>query len=445
MKRKQPEQTSESDEQGATPGTASEMLSVSHGEASTATLSMILRALESIQATVSAVQKEVADMKETHAVTHQKLLNQVLGLQNHHKKFYTRLQDLPPEVMVQIFAWIPMRTVFHYRRLSKTINQCLMTRQFAVLNMQATHLDNDRNVDDIDWTWFYLPEPYQTVYAMSLQQIKTVQKVWLRPFEPRGFPESITRLTAVENILLSDGKIIGNIPDGIGVLRNLVHLDLVDNSLTGPLPRSFNLLVALEKLNLSKNQLSGEFPTLPNLHALKYLHIDHNRFTGPIPTVFGNPGRLLQLYISENCFSVIPATISQLTSLRRLAICRNSFACKIPPALWNMTSLRDLTMSNCTFSGSLAGVGNLRQLECLDVSNNELSGVLPSREIRSLENLESLHLIGNQFSGGDMLDMTGSNLRTLCLDPEIKMNHVMWQKDYLCPEHEPIAYSDSDL
>ncbi|TPX56379.1 hypothetical protein CcCBS67573_g09358 [Chytriomyces confervae] len=49
--------------------------------------------------------------------------------------FYTRLRDLPLELVVQIFAWIPARAVLKFRLLSKAIIECLLTNQFAAAEL----------------------------------------------------------------------------------------------------------------------------------------------------------------------------------------------------------------------------------------------------------------------------------------------------------------------
>ncbi|TPX42946.1 hypothetical protein CcCBS67573_g10480 [Chytriomyces confervae] len=278
------------------------------------------------------MQKEVADIKETQSsiISSQRHpSNQVLGLQNRHTKFHTRLQHAPLEIIVQIFAWIHVRTVLRYRRLSTKINQCLLTGDFARLNVQTADF---------------------------------------------------------------------------------------------------------------QEELDGEFPALPDLYLLQSLYIDGNRFTGPIPTVFGDVGNMLYLTASRNRFSVIPATISELENLEELNISNNSFACEIPPEIWTLTELYQLDMSNCELSGSLAGVGNLRQLIHLDASNNQFSGELPSCEIYDLLDLGGLHLIGNQFSGGELLYSAESNLQLMCVDPEFRPE--TWPKDCLCRrQHEAIGDS----
>ncbi|KAJ3398628.1 hypothetical protein HDU80_008716 [Chytriomyces hyalinus] len=453
MKHQRTVPTSESNEQGATPGPTSTPR-VPPGEGNAATLSMVLRTLEEMQARMSAMQntmqkevadvketqftmrKELSDIKETHLSiisSHHLLLNQFGTLQNHKKKFFTRL-DIPLEVIARIFAWIPIAKVLKYRRLSKTINQSLLTKHFAVLNMQTVDLKNESYNAWMEGFWIHLPVSYQTVVAGAMsRQLKHIRmERSSKSNAEKKLPESIINLTAVEEVRLSHCKFTGNIPDGIGKLQNLASLNLSHNSLTGMLPSSFNLLSGLQRLDLSFNQLSGEFPALPNLHALEFLQIDSNRFTGPIPTVFGNPRALTWLSASRNLFNAIPATISQLTSMYLLRICENPIASEIPPEIWTLTTLMTLEMSNCKMFGSLVGVGNLHNLEVLDVTNNQLSGELPSREIGSLQKLGFLHLRRNRFSAGEILDMTGTSLTQMCLDPENQEYHVIEEDDYLC-------------
>ncbi|KAJ3245163.1 hypothetical protein HDU77_009574, partial [Chytriomyces hyalinus] len=136
MKRKRTEKRKG---KGATSDTASQAPPVSTAETITApsetnALAIILHTLENMQAAMSTIQADVAAIKGTQ----QRLSNQVHELQNRHKKFFTRLKDLPLEVIAQIFSWIPVQSVLKYRRLSTAINQVLLTNQFAVLNVRMS-------------------------------------------------------------------------------------------------------------------------------------------------------------------------------------------------------------------------------------------------------------------------------------------------------------------
>ncbi|KAJ3223882.1 hypothetical protein HDU78_011136, partial [Chytriomyces hyalinus] len=351
---------------------------------------------------------------------------QVQGLANRHKKFYTRLHDLPIEIIGQIFAWIPVQTVFKYRRLSRTINDRLLSTEFAVLNM---HLPDfvTKSKRKIGGLWLVLPESYQTVIARAVtSRVETVMDSKSIRRIKKSIPKSISCLTAVQAIVLRSSTLSGAIPDAFGALNNLTTPSLRCNSLTGELPSSFSLLSGLRFLDLSFNQLSGEFPAMPSTNALETIFIGRNRFTGPIPTVFGDPFKLRRLDAENNFFSVIPSSIGRLTSLLFLDISENPIASEIPPEIWNLAALRGLTMHSCQMLGSLAGMGALRDLISLDVSNNQFGGRLPSREIYSMQSLENLHLIQNQFSGseGGMLDISRTSLISMCADPDFQRDHV---------------------
>ncbi|TPX56513.1 hypothetical protein CcCBS67573_g09339 [Chytriomyces confervae] len=460
MKRRRTAPNSESKRNAATPRAVSDALPVPPAETNTATtLATILHTLETMQATMSSMQTEVTDIKESQLsiISAQRdLSNQVLDLQKHKEKLFLSLQDLPLELIVQIFAWIPVRTVFKYRRLSRMINQCLLTSQFAVLNMRTSDFQKKSRFlrgsnHGIGWLWLLVPPSYQTVVARAMApHAKGIGGYDFCPAHYKkvtmSLPNSISCLTAVEEIILETNTLIGKIPDVIGTLKNLTIVRLAGNSLTGALPSSLNLLSALQYLNLAENQLNGEFPPLPNLNSLESLKISRNCFTGPVPTVFGNSRKMALFHADHNHFSVIPASIGQLTNLVELSISGNRFSSEIPSELWNLGSLTFLEMSNCNMFGSLAGVGNLRNLEILDLANNRFSGEFPSREIYNLPLLEELHLVGNQFSGGKVLDMSlRDNKMTMCMDREFQRKYVIRQGFHKCHEQHGVVPFTGDI
>ncbi|KAJ3243176.1 hypothetical protein HDU77_010517 [Chytriomyces hyalinus] len=435
MKRRRSEN---GDENADTPGTDSVALQMrpagpvaTPAGTDTATLATILLALENIQATVSKLDKKVTAIQDTQLSlisTQQHLSNHILQLQNRNKKFYTRLQDLPLELIADIFAWIPVQKVLKYRRLSRKINKCLLTHQVAVLKLQIPHFQK-KYKQKIGGLWFFLPHQYQTVIARAIaSHLKSVDGGG-RKFGhiKKTFPTSISYFTAAEELLFNSSMFKGAIPDSFGGLNNLANIDLSENSLTGGLPPSLGLLTGLRRLNLSDNRLSGEFPALPNLNALEEVDIAGNHFTGPLPTVFGNSHKLKILHADHNIFSRIPDSISELTSLLLLYINGNPISSEIPPEIWTLRSLKVLGMSGCNMFGSLAGVGALQNLKYLNVCNNKLSGKLPYREIESLHSLVQLHLSRNQFSGSDdekLYILELPNLTSMCADRSFHRNYV---------------------
>ncbi|KAJ3245160.1 hypothetical protein HDU77_009571, partial [Chytriomyces hyalinus] len=57
----------------------------------------------------------------------------------------------------------------------------------------------------------------------------------------------------------------------------------------------------------------------------------------------------------------------------------------------------------------------------------------PTREILNLENLEELHLVGNQFSGGEILDMSERDRKIrMCVDRDFQTTHVIREGFHKC-------------
>ncbi|CAL9218026.1 unnamed protein product [Arabidopsis halleri] len=104
------------------------------------------------------------------------------------------------------------------------------------------------------------------------------------------------------SIDFSENQLHGQIPDSIGLLKELRNLNMSSNAFTGHIPSSFANLTNLESLDLSQNKISGEIPPeLGTLSSLAWINVSHNLLVGSIPqgTQFqrqqcssyeGNPG-----------------------------------------------------------------------------------------------------------------------------------------------------------
>ncbi|OMO88211.1 hypothetical protein COLO4_20366 [Corchorus olitorius] len=89
----------------------------------------------------------------------------------------------------------------------------------------------------------------------------------------------------VNAIDLSSNNLVGEIPDSITKLSELVILNLSSNHLTGQIPDKIGNLQRLETLDLSHNNLSGPIPpTMSSMTLLNYLNLSFNNLSGPIPT-----------------------------------------------------------------------------------------------------------------------------------------------------------------
>lgn len=80
-------------------------------------------------------------------------------------------------------------------------------------------------------------------------------------------------------------KLIGEIPEEITGLLQLLALNLSGNNLAGAIPQKIGQLKQLESLDLSGNQLSGVIPsTMADLNFLAFLNLSTNHLSGRIPS-----------------------------------------------------------------------------------------------------------------------------------------------------------------
>ncbi|CAD5327831.1 unnamed protein product [Arabidopsis thaliana] len=90
--------------------------------------------------------------------------------------------------------------------------------------------------------------------------------------------------TIYKTIDVSGNRLEGDIPESIGLLKELIVLNMSNNAFTGHIPPSLSNLSNLQSLDLSQNRLSGSIPPeLGKLTFLARMNFSHNRLEGPIP------------------------------------------------------------------------------------------------------------------------------------------------------------------
>ncbi|XP_010473865.1 PREDICTED: receptor-like protein 12 [Camelina sativa] len=98
------------------------------------------------------------------------------------------------------------------------------------------------------------------------------------------FMEQGKVLTSYSTIDFSGNKLEGQIPESIGLLKELIALNLSNNAFTGHIPPSLANVTELESLDLSRNKLTGNIPRgLGSLSFLAYISVAHNQLKGEIP------------------------------------------------------------------------------------------------------------------------------------------------------------------
>ncbi|CAL5068489.1 unnamed protein product [Urochloa decumbens] len=248
------------------------------------------------------------------------------------------------------------------------------------------------------------------------------------------------RLAALTHLNLSGAGFAGQVPAGIGTLRELVSLDLSDNNqgyaaadgsviaLSGPTPEFFAGFKNLTVLNLSNNDFNGSLPRsifqLPRLRvldvssnsdlagsfpqefpagsSLEVLNLKGTQFSGPIPSSISNLKNLKTLDISwSNGSGGIPASIGDLASLSFLDLSSSGYQIgELPAAIGRLQLLSILRLVDCGISGEVpSSFANLIRLTELDLSRNNISGPITFCSYESFLNLRRLQLCCNSLSG----------------------------------------------
>ncbi|OWM80578.1 receptor-like protein kinase 7 [Punica granatum] len=213
--------------------------------------------------------------------------------------------------------------------------------------------------------------------------------------------ESVCRLQSLEKLALGYNSLRGSVSTELRDCVKLQYLDLGNNFFSGPFP-DISSLSGLRYLYLNGSGFSGSFPwvSLRNVSDLVVLSIGDNPFDKtPFPKEILGLLNLNWIYMS-NCSieGEIPSAIGGLKNLGSLELSENYLTGAIPPEIVNLDNLWRLELYGNGLTGKIpVGFGNLTKLEYFDASMNSLEGDLS--ELRSLENLISLQLFMNNFSG----------------------------------------------
>ena len=138
-----------------------------------------------------------------------------------------------------------------------------------------------------------------------------------------------TSWSSLQNLVLINGYLNGNLPNSICNLQDITGLRLFNNSLSGELP---NCLCDMEKLvdfEISDNHLTGTIPdTFDNCKNMQNFHVSRNNLTGTFPSSLGNMVNLAVLDVCNNgLYGTIPNTINNLKdNIAEFAICYNMFS-----------------------------------------------------------------------------------------------------------------------
>lgn len=187
------------------------------------------------------------------------------------------------------------------------------------------------------------------------------------------------------------------IPMGILPKLSLDNLNLSVNNISF-LPQNIDALKSLRSLYLSKNKLSELPNSIGKLSNLRRFGIRGNTISD-VPDSIGDLIKLTDLDLSNNKFRKIHASISQLKNLRILRLGFNNIDDIHEDFVTH--NLESLYLRNNGISKLPEGFADLKKLKFLDIRFNQFTKV--PKALYHMENLQELHIMGNNFQFPDKI------------------------------------------
>ncbi|XP_076891335.1 receptor-like protein EIX2 [Bidens hawaiensis] len=203
----------------------------------------------------------------------------------------------------------------------------------------------------------------------------------------------------LEFLSLQYNNLIGQLPERLGKLKNLIQISLGNNNLTGTIPESIGRLGNLRYLVLHYNSLTGILTEnhFANLTSLKHLWVKENKLVFKLNVNWIPPFKL-KVLSAGSCGSgpQFPVWIQSQTDLTSLDVCNANISDTIPNWFWTTFPYVDyLNISHNNIQGKLGDVMSFAPGAILDLSNNRLRGVLPG----NFSTTSILDLSNNKISG----------------------------------------------
>ncbi|KAL1550213.1 LRR receptor-like serine/threonine-protein kinase ERL1 [Salvia divinorum] len=205
-------------------------------------------------------------------------------------------------------------------------------------------------------------------------------------------PRTLSQLRSLRFLAISRNFISGDIPAGLGQLRRLQTLDLSFNQLTGAIPRPVGALPALANVVLSNNHLTGPIPPFVS-HQLARLDLKHNNLSGSI-SLLRFPSSLQYISMSSNRLTgSLDRAFSGLNQLNYLDLSMNQLTGSIPVELFSFP-ISKLQLQRNQFFGPVEPVDKVT-ITTVDLSFNRLSGEISPM----LSTVANLYMNNNRFTG----------------------------------------------
>ncbi|XP_067947146.1 uncharacterized protein [Watersipora subatra] len=159
--------------------------------------------------------------------------------------------------------------------------------------------------------------------------------------------ESLSSLTQLEMLWLSDNNFKEGLPEAVGALTSLAELYLGRCQLQD-LPESLSSLTQLKELRLSVNNFKEGLPeVVGTLTSLTVLDLDRCQLQD-LPESLSKLSQLEMLDISGNELKEVPEAVFHLTELKKLDISYNYELTKIDEKVMALNKLQMLNCDGCT-------------------------------------------------------------------------------------------------
>lgn len=221
-----------------------------------------------------------------------------------------------------------------------------------------------------------------------------------------SIPEEVGNMTSITRLYLSDNNLTGTIPTTFKNLHNLEVLDLYENKINGPVAVLLERLPTenrLQELLLFENNLSGNLPNqLGHLRNLTSLDLSNNGLSGKVPTGISELTKLTDLLLGFNNLegTITEMHFSKTASLSNLELCDNSLSMVfqqswVPPFKLTVADFRSCNLGP-KFPEWLRSQDSMY---VLDISNTSIAGPIPHWFWITFSRAGHLDLSRNKING----------------------------------------------
>ena len=245
-----------------------------------------------------------------------------------------------------------------------------------VASWEGVKIENGRVVElQLDRVGLSSPLPADLYLLTGLKKL-TVREASLGG----ALSAELTKLTALEELVVEAKGLKINFLPGISSLANLKKLSLTSVNVDGALPATIGQLTRLEELVLSDAQITGKLPeALKNNNLLVRIDLSQNQLTGAIPAAIFTLPNLTYLALNDNRLESLPSNLLASAKLRTCYLQNNQLQGALPRDVSRDTNTAlTLILGNNQFTGSVPEVWKDILFDELAINNNQLSGEFPS-------------------------------------------------------------------